>query len=394
MRIGYYLGPLLIFLGCSCALAGEDITDRTVSVRNRDELIQAVRAARPGTKILLAPGKYEGGLSFDHLQGKAGAPIALGAADPKDPPVIEEGAVGMHLSDPAHLVLHDLIIAKPRANGLNIDDGGEYETPAHHVVLRRVVIRDVGGDANHDGLKLSGLDDFVIEECTIERWGKRGSGIDMVGCHNGIVRDCTFREGGEVAANGVQLKGGSRDVAIRRCRFENAGGRAINLGGNTGLAYFRPKPQGYEAKEITVEDCTFIGSMAPICFVGVDGAIVQHNTFYRPTRWLVRILQENQDPQFAPSRKGRFENNIVVFRAAEVASLVNIGGGTSPETFQFAGNFWYCEDRPDRTQRAVQLPTKEKDGTYGVDPQLKDAAKGDLTLQPGSPVKGAGMRQE
>ena len=178
----------------------------------------------------------------------------------------------MHLTDPAYVELHDLVISKARGNGLNIDDGGSYDTPAHHVVLRRLVVRDVGSDGNHDGLKLSGLDDFTVEECTVERWGKRGSAIDMVGCHQGFLRGCTIREGDATNANGVQAKGGSRDISILQCRFENAGGRGVNLGGSTGLPYFRPKPQGYEAKDITVEDCTFLGSMAPIAFVGVDGA--------------------------------------------------------------------------------------------------------------------------
>jgi hypothetical protein len=73
---------------------------------------------------------------------------------------------------------------------------------------------------------------------------------------------------------------------------------------------------------------------------------------------------------------------------------VNVGGGTSPETFEFAGNFWYCEDRADRTERMVQLPTKEEDGTYGQDPQFQDAPKGDLGLKAGSPVKDAGVREE
>lgn len=86
---------------------------------------------------------------------------------------------------------------------------------------------------------------------------------------------------------------------------QNAGGRGLNIGGSTGTAYFRPKSQGYEAKDITVKDCTFLGSMSPIAFVGVDGAHVHHNTFYWPTRWLFRILQENQDPQFTPCRNVR-----------------------------------------------------------------------------------------
>jgi len=396
----YYLVLLvwagLIWMGGDTAtLAGEKTEENaaaTVTVKSRDELIQAVSAAKPGTKILLQPGTYDGGLSFKNLQGEAGRPIVLGAADPQKPPVIEGGASGLHLTDPAYVELQDLVIAKARGNGLNIDDGGSYDTPAHHVVLRRLVVRDIGSDANHDGLKLSGLDDFAIEECTVERWGKSGSAIDMVGCHNGSLSSCTIREGDAMNANGVQMKGGSRDISLLQCRFENAGGRGVNIGGSTGIPYFRPKPQGYEAKDITVEDCTFLGSMAPIAFVGVDGAHVHHNTFYRPTRWLLRILQENQDAQFSPCRNVRFQNNIVAFRAGEVATAVNIGAHTSPETFEFAGNHWYSEDRPERTQRLVQLPTAEKGGVYGQDPQFENAAKGNLELKSGSPAKSASRR--
>jgi Right handed beta helix region len=364
----------------------------TVTVDSRHELMEAVRTAKPGTKILVAPGTYAGGLSFNNLKGEAGKPIILAAADPQNPPVIDGGASGLHFTDPAYVELHDLVISKSHGNGLNIDDGGSYDTPAHHVVLRRIVVRDIGSDANHDGLKLSGLDDFLLEQCLVERWGKRGSAIDLVGCHRGVIRGCTIRKGDPASANGVQMKGGSRDISLIQCRFENAGGRGVNLGGNTGLPYFRPKPQGYEAKDITVEDCTFVGSMAPVAFVGIDGALVQHNTFYRPTRWLLRILQENQAAMFAPCRNGRFQNNIVVFRAGDVASVVNVGGKTSPETFEFAGNFWYCEDRPERTQRIIQLPTAETDGIYGQDPEFKNAAKGDFELKPGSPAKIAGRR--
>jgi hypothetical protein len=363
-----------------------------VRVRTRDELQQAVAAAKPGTKIALAPGNYAGGLSFAGLRGEKDRPIILAAEDPTKPPVIEGGNSCLHLSDPANVELHDLVFTKGRGNGLNIDDGGSPETPAEHVVLRGLTVRDIGSDRNHDAIKLSGLVDFRIESCTVERWGKSGSGIDMVGCARGIVTGCTFREGDKINANGVQMKGGSNDVTIRDCRFENAGGRAVNLGGSTGLPYFRPKPQGYEAKDLVVEDCTFIGSMAPIAFVGVDGAVVRHNTFYRPTRWLLRILQENQDPQFEPCRNGRFTNNIVAFQSDELSTLANVGPKTAPETFRFADNFWYCLDAPDRTQRMVRLPTAEANGTYGEDPRFVNPAGMDLKTAEGSPAANFGPR--
>ena len=363
---------------CLSSLAAVQAEQTVVRVDNRDALVRALAAARPGTTIEIAPGTYRGGLSQRGLRGEDGKPIILTAADPKDPPVLEGGGSVLHLAGPAHVELRNLVITRGQGNGLNIDDGGDAGQ-ARHITLSGLVVRDNGSRGNHDGLKLSGLDEFRVENCTVERWGLNGSAIDMVGCHEGVITGCTFRHEKAELANGVQAKGGSRHVTVQRCRFENAGGRALNIGGSTGLAFFRPKPEGYEAKDITVEDCTIIGSS--IAFVGVDGAVVRFNTLYRPVRWGLRILQENQDAQFVPCRNGRFENNIVAFRSDETRTMVNVGGGTSPETFTFKDNVWYCLDRPAATERAVQLPVKETGGTYGVDPQFADAEKGKLTAK-------------
>ena len=296
----------------------------------------------------------------------------------------------MQLSDVAHVELIDLVVEGATGNGINIDDGGTFDTPSHHVVLRGLVVRDVGPTGNRDGIKLSGVDDFRVEGCTLERWGAGGSGIDMVGCHRGEITGCTFRHGDSTGDSGVQAKGGSSEVAIRRCRFEHSGQRAVNLGGSTGMAFFRPRPQGYEAKDITVEDCTFIGSMTPVAFVGVDGATVRHNTIYRPRRWGFRILQETRQPGFVPSRNGQFTDNLIAFRSDEMTVPVNIGPGTAPETFTLARNAWYCLDAPERSR--PNLPIAEADGVYGADPGFRDAEGGDLRPRPDGPASRAGAR--
>lgn len=365
--------------------------ERIVPVGADRELQNALDDAGPGDIIRIAPGTYRGGLSCAGLQGTEELPIIIVAADPQTPPEINGRGSCIHLSSPAYVELRNLVLSGADGNGLNIDDGGSNTHPAHNVTLFGLIVHDIGPRGNRDGLKLSGLDDFVIQDCAFERWGDGGSAIDMVGCHDGVVNRCLFREGGD-GANGVQTKGGSRDIRIKRCRFENAGGRAVNIGGSTGLAYFRPKPEGFEARDITVEDCTFIGSISPIAFVGVDGAIVQYNTVYRPKRWLLRILQENQDSAFVSSRNGRFEHNVIAFRSDEVRMAVNVGGGTAPETFLFAGNVWFCIDRPQQTRQIVELPTREADGTYGVDPQFANPETGDLQMM--APPLTAGVRAE
>ncbi|MEN8149279.1 MAG: right-handed parallel beta-helix repeat-containing protein [Planctomycetota bacterium] len=361
-----------------------------VRVKDDAGLRRALAAAKPGSVILIAPGTYSGGVSAKGLTGKKNRPIVIAGADPKKPPVFSGGNVGIHLSAAAWVELRDLVVEKAKHNGLNLDDGGTADDPAHHVTLRRITVRDVGPRGNRDGIKLSGLDDFLVADCVLERWGSGGSGVDMVGCHDGEIVGCTFRNAGGPSGNGVQAKGGSRDVKVRHCRFERAGGRAVNIGGGTGLPYFRPRKPGYEAKDITVEDCVFVGSMAPVAFVGVDGGIVRHNVIYRPEKWVARILQETTGEDFIACRNGRFERNIVVFRSDEVRTAVNVGPGTKPKTFTFAENLWFCVDRPGASR--MSLPVPEKRGVYGKDPRFLAPEKGDFRLEAKSPAKGYGPR--
>lgn len=352
-------------------------------------LREALANARPGATVYVAPGVYEGGLYLTDLRGTADAPIVIAGADPDDPPIIEGGGNCMHLVNPTHVELRDLVMRGGTANGLSIDDGGTFETPAHNITLRRLRIEDIGPEGNRDGIKLSGVTDFRVLDCTVERWGSGGSAIDMVGCHRGLIEGCTFRhEEGMATSTGVQGKGGTSEIVVRRNHFEHGGARAVNIGGSTGLQFFRPEPQGYEAKDITVEGNVFVGSLAPVAFVGCDGSTVRFNTMYMPGRWALRILQETREPGFVPARDGVFEDNIIVFRSdAWSEGGVNIGPGTAPETFRFARNVWYCVDRP---ELGPNLPTEEQDGLVGEDPLLVDPEAGDFGLQQGSPAEGRG----
>lgn len=386
----FMTGVMLMLSGVATTLQAKQ-AEAVIEVANREELIAAVSNARAGTKIQIAPGEYRGALTFSNLRGTKAQPVVLEARDANRPPVIAGGRSGIHLRGPAHVELRHLVVQDATGNGLNIDDGGDPENPAHNIVLHQIQVRDIGPKGNRDGIKLSGVGDFLVDNCMVERWGESGSAIDMVGCHNGEIKNCKFKYRGDIFGNGVQTKGGSANITIHHCRFENAGGRAVNIGGSTGRDYFRPRDANYEARNITVEDCTFIGSMSPIAFVGVDGATVRHNTIYRPTRWMIRILQESQGPEFLPCRNGVFANNIIAFRSDEVRSMVNVGGGTTPETFQFAANHWYCIDNPQRSNR-LGLPTAETNGSYGLNPMFRDPENGDLTLKGQSPVRDAGVR--
>ncbi len=355
-----------------------------VRVATTAELVTALKAARDGAQILVAPGDYEG----FHVADVGGREswVTLLAADPSRPPVFR-GQV--QLSDVHWLALRDLEITGSRTNGLNIDDGGTFDTPAHHVTLTRVRVHDIGAGGNEDGIKLSGIDGFRLIECTVERWGRGGSAVDMVGCRDGRIERCTIRgDGREPGSTGVQAKGGTRDVEIVDSRFEHAGDRAVNVGGSTALAYFRPRPEGFEARDIRVVDCTFVGSEAPIAFVGVDGATVERCTFYRPRKWFFRVLQETRDEGFVPCRKGVFRRNLVVYRRDEISTPINVGPHTAPETFEIAENYWWSLD--DSARSVPELPLPQRDAQGGRDPMLRDPERGDFTRSNDSPARGYG----
>lgn len=383
---GAAIAVLVVLLACIAAVA-HAAPSQTVRVGSDIELRAAVGRARPGTVILVAPGEYAGGFYLENVRGEPGRPIVIAAADPFDPPVFRGAGEGMHLVNPAHLELRDLAFIGASSNGLNIDDGGSMRATAHHVVLRGIRVADVGPSGNRDGIKLSGVRDFRIEDCVIERWGDAGQAIDMVGDHDGVITGCVIREGGRNAA-GVQMKGGSSRIVVRGNRFEDAGARAVNIGGSTGPSFFRPPLEGdgpfAEARDVVVEGNTFIGGDAPVAYVGVDGSVVRFNTIYRPRRFVLRILQETRLPGFVPSRNGIFAHNLVVFRSDERRDTVNVGPATAPETFVFSGNWWYALDDPARS--APVLPTPESDGVIGVDPGLTDPEAGDLRLRPESPA--------
>jgi hypothetical protein len=357
-----------------------------VAVRDSEGLKSALAAAGPGTVIRLAPGEYQPRVYINGRSGAPGKPIVIEGADPKNPPVFKGGNEALHFISCAHLVIRGIAISGQTSNGLNIDDGS---TPgsAHHVLVENVSVSDVGPQGNHDGIKLSGLEDFEVRNCTFHGWG--GQGIDMVGCHRGLIEGCSFKGKQGFSGNtGVTTKGGSREVTVRRCAFDNAADRGVNAGGSTGDPFFRPLDAPYEAAEITVEGCTFLGGEAPIAFVGVDGAVFRYNTVYDPGKWICRILQERPEPRFTPSSNGLLERNIFVFKAARMGEVVNVGAGTKPETFVFKDNLWFAMDKPAASK--VRLPTAEQGGVHGVDPKLEAPEKGGFKpLEPQAAAYGA-----
>ena len=332
-----------------------------IQVADPVQLQAALSKLKKGTVIKIGPGDYPGGLTVTRIEN-----LTIAALDPKHPPHFKGGACAWQFSRCPGLTLRHLRLSGQTANGLNLDDGGDLKNPVKDTTLEHLDISDIGPRGNHDGIKCSGLDSLIIRHCTLTGWG--GQGIDLVGCHHTTITDCAFTgKAGFTATAGIQIKGGSSHVTVEKCHFTNAGERPLNLGGSTDPAYFRPLGAKHEASQIIVRDNTIEGSLCSAAFVGVDGAEFTGNTLLFPDKWIFRILQENQDPQLSPSRNVLIQSNRIIFHRSKIQTEINIGPGTSPDTFRFEKNQWFAEDRPQSSQ--PMLPTREKEGHYGIDPR-------------------------
>ena len=331
------------------------------NVRNAKELRAALAGLKDGATLKIGPGDYPGGHYIERT-----ADLTIEALDPKQPPHFKGSANAWHFARCPNLTLRNLRVSGQTDNGLNIDDGGELTKPVGGITIENIAVSDIGPTGNHDGIKCSGLDELVIRDCRITGWG--GQGIDMVGCHKVTIRACTFTgKAGFSASAGIQLKGGTADVSVEKCHFKSAGERPLNIGGSTGLAYFRPQGAKFEAARISVRDNVIEASPCAAAFVGVDGAEFTGNTILFPEKWIFRILQETVEPGFVQCRNVLISSNRIVFRRSQVQVEINIGPNTAADSFRFAQNQWFAEDRPKESRPT--LPSAEKDGIHDGDPR-------------------------
>ena len=205
---------------------------KEIHVEDNRGMRAALEQMVAGDVLSIAAGEYRGGWRSAHLRGEKDAQVTIRAADSENPPRFKGGgSSAFHFSSCRHLVLRNLVCDGFSGNGINIDDGSDLSSPSEHILLDGLRIENTGPKGNRDALKLSGVYQFVVKNCHFAGWG--GSGIDMVGCHRGVIVGNHFegREGFS-QSNAVQMKGGSSQLQVRDCFFEHVGQRAINLGGS------------------------------------------------------------------------------------------------------------------------------------------------------------------
>jgi len=349
-------------------------------------LSEAESSIAPGDTLRILHGIHSDGTQFlENLHGTADAPIVI-MADQRHQAIFRGGTESIHFINCSYVEIRDLIIEQQTGNGMNIDDGGDYSTPTHHITIYDCIFRDMAGTGNNDLLKLSGLDSFLITKCKFISGSPGGSGVDMVGCHAGIIESSEFDQAG---TSGIQAKGGTQFIRIEGNIFRDMAQRAINLGGSTGLQFFRPPlnnpiENAFEAADLDVFSNIFIRSWSPIAFVGSVRVRVYHNTFFEPENWAIRILQETTEPGFLPCGNNEFINNII-YLSSDLTE-VNIGPNTDPESFSFSNNLWF---NASDANWSPTLPVTDPNQLI-ANPEFNDAVQEDFYISPNSPATGNG----
>lgn len=384
LRPGLFLKiSVRVLVFCLILLYSDVLSAKTILVGPKlpdKNLADAIAHALPGDTLYFKKGIYSGGQPIRDLKGTGKSWITF-YASVSDSVIIRGGSTSWQFTDPAYLRIEGFIFDEQSANGLNVDDGGDYSTPAHHLIFRNCIFRNIKASGNNDLLKLSGLDHFEITGCKFLNGSPGGSGIDMVGCHQGLIESCEFENQG---SNSVQAKGGSQYIRILRNRFVNGGQRSVNLGGSTGIPYFRPMDAPFEAANLEVYSNIFIGSDAPVVFVGCINSKVINNTIYKPKGWVIRILQENANSRFVQCGENTFSNNLIQY--GNLRTETNVGENTRPGTFRFSGNFWF--DFLAAQPHLPLIPINDSTIVFGLNPGFLDAENTNFRLKNDSPAIG------
>jgi hypothetical protein len=124
-----------IILGVFGNLSARDIT-----VHNSTELLNALQKAPDTDTFLLAPGEYTGGIYVRDISGRKDAPVTIRGTDPNNPPVFSKGgSQAIQMADCNYITFAYIRVTGYPGNGINIDDGGSFETPSHHIVCNASV---------------------------------------------------------------------------------------------------------------------------------------------------------------------------------------------------------------------------------------------------------------
>lgn len=214
---------------------------RTITVEVGDSIQAVFDRAQPGDTIVLEPGRHEvtGNLVLRN-SGKAGAWIKVKTVPGAKRAVIDLNGEGEFRISGSYVQLKRVKIRNGGGNNLHIAPEGGHQT---HVIVRRVDIRSLDwGPGAAIKLNRNGPYNvkrvYLIENNVSEAISN--AVIDGVGVRKVVARRNKIHDNA-VGSHGIFFKGGSSNILIEGNEIWGIrANAALQLGGNTGPSFFDP----------------------------------------------------------------------------------------------------------------------------------------------------------
>jgi len=346
------------------------------------------RKIRPGDEIILLPGEHRPGL-LDHLHGESDKPITIRGIDPERPPIIKADRYGIRLRNATHVNIHNIVIEGASVAGLHVtSESAPRREPivdtCQSIVIRDVQIRRTGFEGLRHGLWVIDLEDVTIENVTVEGWS--GAGIEVHGCRRVELLNCRLI-GREAFPEryGVRVRGGTNQVWLRECFFENAGDIAMAIGWRTAIDDFYPplepvstgrildKDKRFEVDRVQVRNCIVRGSACAAAFKHVQTVQFRSNTIYRPTLTVLAFDAPHDDPRLADNKKVVLSSNLIVWQPGDIKHLAMFGARAKPDGVRLERNLWWSKQLTEQLKKLGPMPGRNPAAQItDLDPQLND----------------------
>ncbi len=259
-------------------------------------------------------------------------------------------------------------------------------TSNHDIVIENCTFADLNNTGKENTgacLKMDGTANFQILNCAFLDGTNITDGISLNADINGFISHCTFQN---MPGDGSHCKGGAKHITYTQNLFINCDADGVDVGGDTGPAFFCPLDATWEADSIMVYANVFIGGLTGIRLSSCRHAFIFNNTCFKTTSFAFRSLNTSETGITLDSNY--VYNNIFTTNGTNHIYM-NASAGFSYNTEFFKNNLFHDFFNPDPDSISwTELPGVNVAGSIIGDPDFTDTANGNLSLKAGSPAIG------
>jgi len=108
----------------------------------------AASSVSAGDTLELQSQVFADGAQFLYdLKGTSNKPIVIIAKE-KHQSIFRGGTEAIHLVRCHHVEINGILAEGQSGNGINIDDGGDYDSPSEHIIVRNCILQEMDAEGN------------------------------------------------------------------------------------------------------------------------------------------------------------------------------------------------------------------------------------------------------